>query len=154
MGNPGRQSKVFRLRFKNPRYNRIVRLNTETIARNMGFSEDQVFDITLAVEEAYTNAIEHGGKTARECLELEIIYRQLPDRLVISIKDSGCGFDGSVADLSGQASDVINDRGRGLGLILHLSDHAEIISEPGSGTTIRITKFLIPPVVPESEVRP
>lgn len=107
----------------------------------MGFTEDQVFDVTLAVEEAYTNAIEH-SRRCEETLELEIIYHLFQDRLVVSIQDSGCGFDRPIPETVPSPPLVEQIRGRGLGLILNLSDHAEILSEPGLGTIIRITKFL------------
>ena len=130
-----------RLRFKNPRYDRIIRLNTESIARKMGFSEDQVFDITLAVEEAYTNAIEHSGGNLVE-LELEILYQLFPDRLEVSVQDTGCGFDEQQRQTACAFDDIVSDRGRGLGLIRNLADKAEILSAPGAGTLIKITKFL------------
>lgn len=132
-----------RFRFKNPRYDRIVRLNTESIARTMGFDEDRVFDITLAVEEAYANALEHSvaSQTSAE-LELEIVYQLFPDRLVVTIQDSGCGFHAREQELVALSEETMALRGRGLGLIRTLSDHAEILSAPGLGTLIRITKFL------------
>jgi anti-sigma regulatory factor (Ser/Thr protein kinase) len=130
-----------RLRFKNPRYDRIIRLNTESIARKMGFSEDQVFDITLAVEEAYANAIEHSGRPATD-LELEIQFLLFPDRLVVTIQDTGCGFEESNGVRSFVETPEAAARGRGLGLIRSLSDAAEILSAPGVGTLIRIEKFL------------
>lgn len=136
-----RSNRSIRLRFCNPRYDRIVRLNTESIARRMGFTDDQVFDITLAVEEAYTNAIEH-SRRSHDAIELEIIYHLFADRLVVSIQDSGCGFERNVPGVDEPIAVIEQIRGRGLGLILNLSDHAEILSEPGLGTMIRITKFL------------
>lgn len=141
----GAAPKSVRLRFRNPRYERIVRVNTESIARKMGFTEDDIFDITLAVEEAYTNAIEHSGK-ARGDLELEIVYLLYVDRLEVSVQDSGQGFHQEPKP-SGEADalpDMNSDRGRGLGLIRNLADRFEILSEPGSGTLIRIVKFLVP----------
>lgn len=140
----GSPPKSVRLRFRNPRYERIVRVNTESIARKMGFTEDDVFDITLAVEEAYTNAIEHSGKPKAD-LELEIVYLLFADRLEVSVQDSGQGFrqdPDKLLELQ-PPPDMNSDRGRGLGLIRHLTDRTEILSEPGIGTLIRITKFLI-----------
>ncbi|HOY65679.1 MAG TPA: ATP-binding protein [Candidatus Ozemobacteraceae bacterium] len=140
-----RSPKTVRLRYKNPRYDRVVRVNTENIARSMGFDEDQVFDITLAVEEAYANAIEHASRHGPD-LELEIIYFLLEDRIEISVHDTGCGFlapqdDGTPPRFRG----IESSRGRGIALIRMLSDAADILSEPGIGTLIRITKFLVKP---------
>jgi len=138
--------KQVRLRYKNPRYDRVVRINTETIARKMGFNEDQIFDITLAVEEAYANAIEHASRHGPD-LELEIVYHLHGDRIEISVHDSGCGFDAPLND-GGRVPIAGIDcaRGRGIALIRMLSDVAEIISAPGLGTLIRITKYLKKPV--------
>ncbi len=145
--------KSVRLRFKNPRYDRIIRLNTESIARKMGFDEDQIFDITLAVEEAYANAIEHSGCPAAD-LELEIIYYLFSDRLEVSVQDSGKGFDGTRTDEVLEARRQAEIRGRGLKIIRSLSDTAEILSAPGVGTLIRMTKFLVNPKagLPEKDV--
>lgn len=154
------------MRFHNPRYERIVRLNTESIARKMGFDEERIFDISLAVEEAYTNAIEHSGRhlardgepageppppppdpeTPRgEALMIEIVYHLFPDRLEVTIQDTGCGFCDweTPAPPDAFALDRPNpDRGRGLALIRELSDSVDILSEPGAGTMIRICKRL------------
>lgn len=142
--------KSVRFRFKNPRYDRIVRLNTESIARTMGFDEDQVFDITLAVEEAYANALEHSNEAGTDVdLELEILYHLFPDRLEVTIQDSGCGFLAPESEMAAVSEEeVMTVRGRGLGLIRTLSDRAEILSSPGLGTLIRIVKFLTVPRPP------
>jgi len=135
--------KSVRFRFKNPRYDRIVRLNTESIARTMGFDGEQVFDITLAVEEAYANSLEHSRQALGQAdLELEILYQIYSDRLEITIQDSGCGFEAEESRPAAHSMEM-NDRGRGLGLIRSLSDRAEVLSSPGLGTIIRITKLLL-----------
>jgi anti-sigma regulatory factor (Ser/Thr protein kinase) len=136
-----RPPKSVRLRFKNPKYDRIVRVNTESIARKMGFDEDRVFDISLAVEEAYANAIEHSGRPASD-LELEILYLLFADRLEVSIQDTGCGFDQKQVPMDLDFHQITGARGRGLALIRTLSDQVEILSAPGAGTLIRMVKRL------------
>lgn len=129
------------LRFSNPRYINIVKSNTELIAKKMGFSEDQACDITMAVDEAYTNSIEHtrGGS---QPLEIEIEYLICSDRLEISIKDSGCGFNLSCHNIPSNLNGLETIRGRGLSLIRMLSDGFEVASRPGEGTMIKIIKYL------------
>jgi len=107
----------------------------------MGFSEDEIFDLSLAVDEAYANAIEH-SRRGRNDFELEIVFFLHPDRLEISIHDSGCGFDENFQAENADLTDFSSDRGRGLSLIRKLSDKAVILSSPGVGTLIRITKYL------------
>jgi len=145
MAMSGLPHKSVRLRFRNPKYERIVRLNTESIARKMGFSEDDVFDLTLAVEEAYTNAIEHSAHPLAS-LEVEVAFYLFTDRLEVIIQDSGCGFVEeklpSPTPLGLEDDPGLSHRGRGLELIRSLSDHSEILSAPGMGTLIKIRKFL------------
>ncbi len=142
-------AQTVRLRFQNPRYERIVRLNTESIARKMGFNDDQVFDISLAVEEAYTNAIEHSREVPDEGggpvpIVVELVYHLYPNRLEVTVQDTGVGFvdvNRSAAELADLERDDA-DRGRGLALMRQLSDRVDILSEPGVGTLVRICKFL------------
>jgi serine/threonine-protein kinase RsbW len=128
-------------RFKNPRYLRVIRDNTEDIARRMGFEEDQIFELSMAVDEAYTNAIEHSGKVGGES-ELEIEYLIYENRLEVSVKDSGCGFDSTRLEIPKTLKGLHSCRGRGLGLIRMLSDGFELRSKPGVGTLIKIIKYL------------
>lgn len=128
-------------KFRNPRYLRVIRDNTEDIARRMGFEEDQIFELAMAVDEAYTNAIEHSGRVGGEA-ELEIEYLIYENRLEVSVKDSGCGFDSARLEIPKTLKGLHSSRGRGLGLIRMLSDGFELRSTPGVGTLIRIIKYL------------
>ncbi|MDN5279942.1 MAG: serine/threonine-protein kinase RsbW [Clostridiales bacterium] len=128
------------LRFRNPQYINIVRDNTEMIARRMGFNEDKIFELTMAVDEAYTNAIEHSGGGSD--LNLEVEFLIFEDRLEISVSDTGCGFDLSCFNIPETLKHLKTVRGRGLSLIKQLSDHFELDSMPGNGTLIKIIKFI------------
>lgn len=128
------------LKFSNPFYLRVIRDNTESIARKMGFDEDQVFELGMAVDEAYTNAVEHGSSSAKSELEIEFLIYD--DRLEVAVKDSGCGFDLACLKIPKNLSSLSSTRGRGLGLIQMLSDKFEMNSIPGTGTIIRIIKYL------------
>ncbi len=138
--NRGQPKKIY-LRFNNPSYDKIVRANTEELARQMGFDEDQIYDISLAVDEAYTNAIEHSGNFGI-ALDLEIEYLIFEDRLEISITDTGCGFDPTRIEIPHTLRALTTIRGRGLSLIKILSDKFELLTRPGAGTFIKIIKYL------------
>ncbi|GEM_PF-1456196 len=129
-------------RFKKPCYLRVIRDNTEVIARRMGFDEDQVFELGMIVDEAYTNAVEHGVTSSGDT-ELEIEFLIYADRLVVSVKDTGCGFDLSCVPVPKNLRSLNSTRGRGLGLISMLSDSYELISAPGNGTVLRLTKYIV-----------
>lgn len=129
------------LKFDHPCYLRVIRDNTESIARRMGFEEDQIFELGMAVDEAYTNAIEHGSNSESGS-ELEIEFLIYDDRLEVAVKDSGCGFDHACLKIPKHLGTLTSTRGRGLGLINLLSDKFELNSIPGSGTIIKIIKYL------------
>lgn len=128
------------LKFKDPQYFSIVKKNTELIARRMGFSEEKVFDLVMAVDEAYANALEHGG--CPEKLNIEVEFNVFSDRLEISVADTGCGFDLARVKIPRSLKNLQTIRGRGLSLIKQLSDKFFLSSMPGNGTLIRIIKFI------------
>jgi CheY-like chemotaxis protein len=57
-----------------------------------GLTETQVKQLTIAVRELGTNAIEWGHQKQLECI-VNVIYRIDPDKVTIIIKDTGPGFD-------------------------------------------------------------
>ncbi len=55
------------------------------------FSEESVFAVKLALEEALSNAVKHGNKC--DCSKnIAVRYHVNDERAVIIIRDEGCGF--------------------------------------------------------------
>ena len=123
------------------RYFDSVRKKTEEIARRMGFDDEQVFDLALVVDEAYVNAIEHGAEGKKET-ELEIKFLIYEDKLEVSIKDGGRGFDMNTVSVPDDLKSITSTRGRGLGLIKLLTDEFSMESKPGVGTTVKFSKYI------------
>lgn len=66
--------------------------------KSHGFSDDDVFAVHLAIEEAFLNAIKHGNKMDPS-KEVKVDYNVCSDRVEISFTDEGEGFEpGAVAD--------------------------------------------------------
>lgn len=61
-------------------------------AENSGFGSSAVFAIRLAIEEAITNAFEHGHEGLDETLTVRVEHRVSPDVLEIAVEDQGPGF--------------------------------------------------------------
>jgi signal transduction histidine kinase len=80
----------------------------------------------LAVKEALNNAVRHGSAT-----EIGFRVSVQEDRLQISIRDNGSGF-----DLSGRSNGhgLLNLRNR----LENLRGHCELSSSPGAGTTVSL----------------
>jgi anti-sigma regulatory factor (Ser/Thr protein kinase) len=96
---------------------------------NTGASPDDVFAITLAANEACSNAIEHAygpesGSTFR------LLAKRSSDVIVIKISDSGRW-----------RTPRGSERGRGLRIIEHLMDAVDV-QRTATGTTVRMRKAL------------
>ena len=123
------------------RYFDSVRKKTEEIARKMGFDDEQIFDLALVVDEAYVNAIEHGAEGKTET-ELEIKFLIYDNKLEVSIKDCGRGFDMNKVEVPDDLRSITSTRGRGLGLMKLLTDEFSMESKPGCGTTVKFSKYI------------
>jgi serine/threonine-protein kinase RsbW len=122
----------------------IVREFVARIAENMGFSEENVHRIELAVDEASTNVIRHAYKNSKanqEFLSIEVTTHQ--DRLEIDVIDSGEGFDPTLVKTP--EMDVYLKKmkrgGLGLYLIKTLMDKVEYKIKPGVKNRVRMVKY-------------
>jgi len=100
-----------------------------------------MFQISLALDEAMTNAIEHGASNVGDCVELA--YRFEEKTLELSVTDSG----GIVfnPEFFEQLA-VIRDwgtGGRGIFLIKNYMDEVYFVFSPGKSTRIIMRKSLI-----------
>ena len=90
-------------------------------------------DVVLAIEEGCTNAIRHGGSA--EDVEIHLAFED--DRLSISVKDRGHGFDVAAFDPEA-VPDPLLDHGRGLFLMSKLCDEMELHLD--GGVEVRLVK--------------
>lgn len=122
-----------------PEFVSVARIVVGCLASEVGFPEDRIDDLRLAVSEACTNAIEaHDAAETDERVRLSC--RIDPECLEIDIEDRGPGFD---PDGLGQHPPVTDpdrlyfERGLGIPLIKSLVDVAEFTST-GSGTNVHM----------------
>jgi len=71
---------------------RQVQEEIEKLLATRRASEQEIFSVRLALEEALVNAIKHGNQMDRG-KQVQICYRFLADRLEVQITDEGPGFD-------------------------------------------------------------
>lgn len=101
----------------------------------------EISDIKCAVSEGVTNAIVHGYKDSIG--EIIMTLRMLPDRVVkIEIRDKGCGIeDVSRARTPLFTTDPAGERsGMGFTVMESFMDSLRVLSNPGKGTKITMTK--------------
>lgn len=101
----------------------------------------ELSDVKCAVSEAVTNAIVHGYRDTVG--EIVMTMRLLPERTVkIEIRDKGCGIaDIEQAKTPLYTSDPAGERsGMGFTVMESFMDSLRILSTPGKGTKITMTK--------------
>jgi serine/threonine-protein kinase RsbW len=120
-------------------FERVVRAATQEIGRQMGFSEERVADLTLAVSEAVANAIEHGNRFQRE-VHVGIVFSLEADQMVVRVIDQGRPDRPLEVRRQGLTEEALQQgdfRGLGLFLIHQLVDRVEFsTSEEGNTFTM------------------
>lgn len=112
-------------------------------ARESGLSEDDVFHVEMAVDEACSNVIEHAYAERAGDIDLEC---RCPEQgqFEIVIRDSGEPFDPDAVPLPQVSADMdldeLSEGGLGLYFMRKLMDEVRFESVPGQGNVLRMTK--------------
>jgi len=99
-------------------------------------TDQEVFSIRLALEEALVNAIKHGNQLDR-AKKVYISYRFLPDRLEVQITDEGLGFDPEDVPDPTAVENLERPCGRGLMLMRHYMTQ---VNYNARGNSVSMTK--------------
>jgi stage II sporulation protein AB (anti-sigma F factor) len=104
---------------------------------------EELADIKCAVSEAVTNAVVHGYRDALG--EIQLLMKLTEDRVFrAEIRDRGCGIpDVEEAMRPLFTTDPENERsGMGFTIIENFMDSLRVVSSPGKGTRVIMTKKL------------
>lgn len=136
-----------------------IRTLVSSVAWQMGFSEDAIHQIELSVDEACTNAMQHGyDDCAAQDSAISVCLHPLPDGLRIDIIDHGCGSH-SGQPHSGTSSIeeyIALERPEGLGTyIMHrFMDQVVFSFPPPQGTVVTLVKHIgAPAAAPQQAPR-
>lgn len=123
----------------------IIRKFISGIAENMGFSEEEIYQIELAVDEACSNVIRHAyvGK-ANEKDSILVTVKTKPKQIIISIADTGIGFNPNSIKTPNMDEYLkrMKPGGLGLHLIKTLMDEVSFRIKPGVRNEVKMTKKL------------
>jgi anti-sigma regulatory factor (Ser/Thr protein kinase) len=105
-------------------------------AASYGLAEPERFEFALAVNEAVSNAIEHGSPSPEGTIRLS--FAEVKDALVFSVQDYG--------EFTPQAKmyDEPASRGRGLALMATMVEELGLC-RGSTGTLVQLTKRRTPP---------
>jgi serine/threonine-protein kinase RsbW len=105
--------------------------------KEQNFSEDDIFAIHLALEEAFINAVNHGNRMDPE-KEIKIEYSVGEGKVEISMTDEGQGFDPDAVPDPRYGENLYKAGGRGLLLIcsyMHIVEFNEL------GNRVRMVRY-------------
>jgi len=135
--------KVKRVRVKSsPKFVKKIRSEVEVIAIEMGFSDEEVFDIKLAINEAHTNVIEH-AYSGNETGDILFQFSIYSDRLEVMILDFGQGM-AQKSTKGEEHLDELEGSGLGVFLIKTVMDRVRYKRTAKVGTELWLTKYIKP----------
>lgn len=117
-----------------------IRQKVESIVQSMGFSDQECYNIKLAINEAHSNIIEHAYEGSED---ERIFYRFLEyeDRLVIIIKDYATGKSQKTIKDENHL-DELEGSGLGVFLINEMMDEVDYRRTSKIGAELVMTKYL------------
>ena len=126
-------------------YLRPVRSFIRELAKNTGFAHERVSDIELAVDEIFSNAIEHGS--AGSGSQIVIYCLSTEESLRITVSDTGRG-ESSDMEWVDAWTNVVRDktqpgteRGHGLLLARNLTDQMIMESNQMGGVDVHLVVY-------------
>jgi serine/threonine-protein kinase RsbW len=102
-----------------------------------GYSEDDIFAVHLALEEAFLNAITHGNKMDPG-KKVRIDYLVSADKVEIDIMDQGEGFNPETVPDPRFGQNLYKTAGRGLLLI---SSYMDVVEFNEQGNHVRMVRY-------------
>lgn len=119
----------------------VVQTVVTHLATLVGFGEDAIHYMSVAVRESVVNAIKHGNKL--DALKrVDLVFTIGDKALEVTIHDQGPGFDPtSIPDPLAQEN-LLKVDGRGIFFMKSFMDEVSYSFPPGGGTLVRMLKRL------------
>ncbi len=129
---------------------RPIRTIITDLARQVGFPEDEVAKIEMAVDEACANVVEHAYEAKRDWFwkrlnpEIRLTIHTEADRLVIQINDDGRRFDFASYRPVNLLERIraMRSGGYGIAIMRQFMDEIEYKSDDETGNILRLVKYL------------
>ncbi|MCR2806549.1 ATP-binding protein [Paenibacillus soyae] len=123
----------------------VVRICLTGVAAKRGFAYEDIEDMKVAVSEACSNAVLHGGREAGG-EAIDITFEQTDEGLTVRIVNYGLSFDHAAAlqeasPIKGESKGDLRVGGLGIYLMEALMDEVRMSSEEGK-TEVVLTKYL------------
>ncbi len=118
---------------------RKVEQLAEKVARKMGFNQDEMDSLAIAVTEAVNNAIHHGNNADAK-KKVHIRLETEGDTLTVRVKDEGEGFDPKKLRDPLRPENLLKESGRGIFILRTLMDKVSFSFSSGGTEIIMVKK--------------
>ena len=122
----------------------LSRMLIAATAATLDFTISDLEELKVAVSEAVSNAIIHGYDNQPDQM-VEMSALLYGDRLEIQVKDYGVGIPDIEKAMEPGYSRSPERMGLGFAFMSSFMDKLEVLSVPGEGTTVSMTKYLPEP---------
>lgn len=114
-----------------------VREGILTELKAKSFSEEDIFSVHLALEEAFINAVRHGNKMD-PAKGIKIDYSVAQDKIEVSVTDEGDGFDPEAVPDPRYGENLYKPEGRGLFL---MRSYMDVVKFNERGNSVCMVKY-------------
>jgi anti-sigma regulatory factor (Ser/Thr protein kinase) len=111
----------------------------QDLAREFAFSQDTINDVSTALIEACSNAVEHGNKFDQD-KRVSVSLRFNGNGLTARVRDQGPGFDFDARLNQSGPTDPMSERGRGLMIMQAFTDELNFSYDPDTGLCVELIK--------------
>jgi len=111
----------------------------QDLAREFAFPPDTVNDVSTALIEACSNAIEHGNKFAKD-KRVSVSLSFNGGSLTARVTDQGVGFDYASLISGSGPQDPMSERGRGLMIMQAFTDDLSFSYDKATGLSVVLKK--------------
>jgi serine/threonine-protein kinase RsbW len=115
----------------------------ETVLReagHLGFDEDDLHRIGIAVRECMVNAVVHGNRyNSRK--KVRVVVARTAEQLTVRIADEGDGFDLQAVPDPCEGDNILRQSGRGVMMMQAFMDEFHISKLVPRGTEVKMVKY-------------
>jgi serine/threonine-protein kinase RsbW len=109
-------------------------------AEALGFDEDELHRVGIALRECMVNAVVHGNRyNAKKKVHLKVV--RTPQSLTVVIGDEGEGFDPAALPDPLSGENLLRGSGRGVMLMQAFMDEFQISPREPQGTEVKMVKY-------------
>lgn len=115
-------------------------IEADNFAKEIGFSDEEIYAIDMAVREAVANAVKHGN-LLDESKQVELTFSDSPKGMEITVRDFGEGFAVEEIPDPTNPENLLKANGRGILFMRNFTEEVEWSRHPEGGMIVKMCKL-------------